>query len=144
VVQQLVFTLAAVVALVFITAGRLFVARVGAVRRGKVKVAHYAMMSGHGDPPLELTLLNRHLANLFELPVLFFAAVVLVIVLHIDDGIYVAVAWTYVAARAAHTLIHTTYNRVSHRVAMFALSNFVLGAMWIRIVFDACTRLPAS
>lgn len=39
-------------------------------------------------------------------------------------------AWAYVALRAVHSVIHITYNGVTHRLVAFALSNVVLIALW--------------
>jgi hypothetical protein len=41
-------------------------------------------------------------------------------------------AWLYVALRAAHSLVHLTYNKVFHRLSVYAASNVVLLALWIR------------
>ena len=30
-----------------------------------------------------------------------------------------------------HSLVHLTYNRVVHRLTLFALSNFVVISMWV-------------
>jgi len=43
----------------------------------------------------------------------------------------VAVAWGYVALRIVHSAIHLSYNQVLHRLAVFALSNVLLGALWV-------------
>ena len=40
-------------------------------------------------------------------------------------------AWIYVGLRLAHSLVHITYNRVVHRLLLFAASSFLLMAMWI-------------
>ena len=40
-------------------------------------------------------------------------------------------AWCYLGLRIAHSLIHCTYNRVMHRLAMFALSFGLLVALWV-------------
>ncbi len=50
------------------------------------------------------------------------------------DPAAVVLAWAYVVTRAAHSLIHLTYNRVRHRLIAYALSNVVLLALWIRLV----------
>jgi hypothetical protein len=71
--------------------------------------------------------------NLFELPVLFFLAVVLALVLLIQDDLLVQLAWAFVALRAVHSLIHCTYNRVLHRFVAYAASSLVLLLMWVRL-----------
>ena len=40
-------------------------------------------------------------------------------------------AWSYVALRVAHSVIHLTYHKVVHRSAAFAASTVVLIALWI-------------
>jgi hypothetical protein len=47
------------------------------------------------------------------------------------DGLTLGIAWAFVAIRAAHSLVHLTYNKVFHRLALFAISNVVLLALWV-------------
>jgi len=72
-------------------------------------------------------------ANLFESPVLFYTAILLTLILMVQDSILVALAWTYVSSRYLHSFIHITYNRVMHRFSVFIFSSFVLLAMWVRL-----------
>jgi len=72
-------------------------------------------------------------ANLFESPVLFYTAILLTLILMVQDTILVILAWTYVSSRTVHSLIHVTYNRVMHRFAVFIFSSFVLLAIWVRL-----------
>ena len=72
-------------------------------------------------------------ANLFESPVLFYTAILLTLILMVQDTILVALAWTYVSSRYLHSFIHITYNRVMHRFSVFIFSSFVLLAMWVRL-----------
>jgi hypothetical protein len=82
--------------------------------------------------PGEVSIPNRNYMNLLELPVLFYAICVINYVTSPTvSALTLALAWTYVALRTLHTLIHITYNNVMHRLAAFALSNFVLVAMWV-------------
>lgn len=72
-------------------------------------------------------------ANLFESPVLFYLAVLLTLILMVQDTILVTLAWIYVAARYTHSFIHITYNRVMHRFIVFVFSCFILLGMWVRL-----------
>jgi hypothetical protein len=74
--------------------------------------------------------------NLHEAPVLFYAAALLIYAAKLTDPTYVALAWAYVAVRVAHTLIHTTYNRVIHRLWAFAASLGILWVLWALIAWD--------
>jgi hypothetical protein len=80
--------------------------------------------------PGEVSIPNRNLMNLLELPMLFYVAGVMFYVAGKVDGVVLAVAWAYVALRAIHSLIHVTYNNVMHRLVAYGLSNFVLMALW--------------
>jgi hypothetical protein len=77
---------------------------------------------------------NRNLMNLLELPVLFYIACLALYVTESVDGLAVALAWLYFALRVGHSAIHLTYNKVFHRLSLFAASNVVLIALWIRLV----------
>jgi hypothetical protein len=76
---------------------------------------------------------SNNLKNLFELPVLFYIAVLLSLVLMIQDMLLVQLAWGFVVLRVAHSAIHCSYNNVNHRFAAYALSCLFLLFMWIRL-----------
>lgn len=76
---------------------------------------------------------SDNLVNLFELPVLFYVAAV---VLYVTDGVtgpILALSWFYAATRIAHSLVHITYNKVMHRFSIYIISSIALWAMWIMI-----------
>ncbi len=75
---------------------------------------------------------NNYL-NLFESPVLFYVAIMLTLILMVQDTILVILVWTYVTSRYIHSFIHVTYNRVMHRFSVFIFSSFVLFAIWVRL-----------
>ena len=79
-------------------------------------------------------------SNLFESPVLFYTAILLTLILMVQDSILVILAWAYVASRYLHSFIHVTYNQVMHRFTVFIFGSFVLLAFWLRlgwIIFQA-------
>jgi hypothetical protein len=76
---------------------------------------------------------SNNLKNLFELPVLFYAAVLLSLVLMIQDPTLVRLAWGFVLLRIVHSAVHCTYNNVTHRFVAYALSSLFLLFMWIRL-----------
>jgi hypothetical protein len=81
--------------------------------------------------PEATSLPNRNYMNLLELPVLFHVACIAMYVTDRADALAYTLAWIYVGLRAVHSLIHLTYNHVIHRLSAFALSNFVLAALWV-------------
>ena len=88
--------------------------------------------SAHGVLPDSETAADNY-SNLFESPVLFYTAILLTLILMVQDSILVVLAWTYVTSRYIHSFIHVTYNRVMHRFSVFIFSSFVLLAMWVRL-----------
>jgi hypothetical protein len=81
--------------------------------------------------PSQVSISNRNLMNLLELPILFY---VVCLVLYVTAGVSalaVSLAWAYVVLRIVHSVIHLTYNRVMHRLAAFAISNAVLVVIWV-------------
>jgi hypothetical protein len=79
--------------------------------------------------PIDVALPNRIFMNLLEVPVLFYALVLIAFVTNEVNHVTVGLAWFYVALRFAHSLIYFTYNHVVHRFAVFATSNLVVIAM---------------
>lgn len=76
---------------------------------------------------------SNNLKNLFELPVLYYAAVLLALVLMIQDSLLVALSWGFVVFRVLHSFIHCTYNNVNHRFAVYAASCLFLIFLWVRL-----------
>ena len=69
--------------------------------------------------------------NLFELPVLFYFALVVALLTDQVTPVVVGLSWAFVAARVLHSVIHCTYNKVMHRFRAFLLGAFVLIALWV-------------
>ncbi len=73
--------------------------------------------------------------NLFELPVLFYAALGVAHATGQTGILVLALAWSFVALRVLHSLIHCTYNKVMHRFRAFLAGATVLLALWIVLAF---------
>jgi hypothetical protein len=78
--------------------------------------------------------------NLFEMPVLFYLALVVAALTDQATPLVLGLAWGYVGARALHSLIHCTYNKVMHRFRAFALSALVLLALWCVLGYGLIVR----
>jgi len=121
--------LIAQVLLVAIVGALMYARRVAEVRARRINPQALATSRGAADALQDVSAADNF-RNLFEAPVLFFAVC---LALAITDAVtppQVALAWSYVALRAAHSFIHVTYNRVMHRLAVFIASMAVVFAMW--------------
>jgi hypothetical protein len=79
---------------------------------------------------------SDNLKNLFELPVLFYALALLLFVTNGVDTTYVAAAWLFVVLRAAHSVVHCTFNRVMVRFSCYLGASLALWFMLLRAVVD--------
>ncbi len=87
-----------------------------------------AQDSADGDIPGALS--NPNFVDLLEMPVLFYVICLMLYVTSRVSTTFIWLAWAYVALRAIHSIVHLTYDKLSHRMALFALSNLVVIAMW--------------
>ncbi len=78
---------------------------------------------------------SDNLRNLFEMPILFYLAMLLSLILLIQDGQLVVLAWLYVTLRALHSVVHCTYNRVMHRFSVYLASCAILFMIWLRMAW---------
>ena len=74
--------------------------------------------------------------NLFELPVLYFGLVPLLLVTNTATDIQVALAWAFVALRVVHSWIHSGSGPVQRRFMVYLAGSVVLLAMWIGFAVD--------
>jgi hypothetical protein len=100
-----------------------------ALQSGQVRTSDIAL-GQPGWPPRSTQVANSF-SNQFELPLLFYLLAVLVVLTRQSDIVLVVLAWAFVIARCAHAYIHTTYNEVRTRGAVYGIGALVLLAMWI-------------
>jgi hypothetical protein len=97
----------------------LTIERTRAVGRGEVKYSAFEF-SRNGPP--KVARISRNLANQFELPVIFYAVVVLLVVIGRVGTIDVLAAWVFVAGRVVHTLVQTLTDDVPLRGRVFLIN----------------------
>jgi hypothetical protein len=86
--------------------------------------------------PEEINYPANNLANLFELPVVFYALCLYLYVADKVDPVYVAAAWLFFVFRMAHSFVHCTFNRVYLRFYLYATAGVALWFMLGRVVLD--------
>jgi hypothetical protein len=139
-VLSLVYPMLAMVLLTFAVLVVLFRSRVRMVREGLAPVSYFRTFQGSVETPEYSAKPNRHFANLFEAPVLFYAGCLAAMVTGVTGTWVVAMAWAYVAMRYAHAFIHLGGNRVRHRMRAYFVSWICLLALWITVAVGVATR----
>ena len=126
--QWLLLPAFAHVVLVFALGLRMGRARFRAASSGAVKVRDVALDNSRW--PEDVRKIGNNFQNHFELPVLFYAALPLLLVTGKADWVGVALAWLFVASRVAHSVIHTGANTVIRRFQAFVFGFTVVALMW--------------
>ncbi|MDV3238659.1 MAG: MAPEG family protein [Gammaproteobacteria bacterium] len=87
---------------------------------------------GRGAKPPEYMLsAYQHFTNLFEMPVLFYAAVITLYATGQGDTLPTGLCWAYVAARSVHSVLHLRNTNVPRRRDAFFVSVGLLFAIWL-------------
>lgn len=119
----------AMAALTFVVWCRLYYVRIGEMYRRRISPQSLADSAGVAAR-LQDTRASDNFRNLFELPVLFYLALVVMALYGLATPAAMALAWTFVALRLLHSAIHCSYNRVMHRFAVYIAGALVLWALW--------------
>ena len=126
----------ALVVLIYVIWLVMYVQRFALMKRTPPTPEDFAMMDGGRRYFAPVEMPAENLINLFEMPVLFFALVPLLLITHQANHIQVALAWAYVLLRAAHSVVQIVIRRVPLRFLVYVLSCAVLSAMWIGFAVD--------
>jgi hypothetical protein len=118
----------------------LFMSRRGELVRREVRWQDIAL----GEPRWSPTGLQRANAfrNQFELPVLFYVLMILLIVTRHADVLMVALAWIFVLSRLMHAYVHVTNNYVPWRGMIFGVGALILLIMWLIFAVRILAGLP--
>jgi len=135
----LVYPMAAMVLLTAVVLVRMVLGRVAAVRRGEVDARYYKTFEGEKGESRKAAQHTRHFVNLFESPVLFYAACITAMVTGQGTGVIVWLAWAYVICRVAHAFVHLGSNRIPPRMVIYGASWLVLLAIWGTLVIGVAT-----
>ncbi|KQW31594.1 hypothetical protein ASE36_04970 [Rhizobium sp. Root274] len=104
--------------------------RAAVVRAGKIERS--AFLENHAEPE-ESRVVNKVIANQFELPVLFYAISILLFMMEADNILSVSLAWLFVVSRYLQAYMHITGNLALRRASFMA--GFVsLFLMWLWLV----------
>ena len=119
----------AMVALTFVVWWRMFFMRIGQMKRERIHPQAVAT-SAQATAKLTDSRAADNFRNLFELPVLFYAALFVALATGLVTPVSLALAWIFVALRVLHSAIHCSYNKVMHRFYAYVAGGMVLFALW--------------
>ena len=124
---------AAMVGLTAIVWVKLYADRLSEMRAKRINPQAFASVHAVAAQ-LERTTAADNFRNLFEVPVLFYLLCGALVLNGGSTPGFVTAAWAYVALRVVHSLIHVTYNRVTHRFLVYVASTLLLFGTWAAFV----------
>ncbi len=87
-----------------------------------------------GEVPEHIEVSRQTLKNQFELPILFYFLISLVLIFDKVTIIDLILAWAFVVSRYIHCYIRLTSNYVPYRAIIFQLGLFILIVWWIKFL----------
>jgi len=118
----------------------LYVRRIGYMRKHRINPQDLTTPEkGKALMPDYVSYPAYNFANLFELPIVFYAICLYLFVTGTVDQIYVAAAWVFFVARVMHSVVHCTTNRVMWRFNLYVLAALALWFMLGRVVLGVFT-----
>ncbi len=116
------------VLLMFFLLGWTVKERMSGMRSGEVNPESVALSREGWQPKAKQV--GNCLQNQFELPPLFYAVVILAIMMHKADYIFVIMEWVFVLSRLGHAFVFTTSNHPGSRGSVFLIGALTLFLMW--------------
>jgi hypothetical protein len=110
----------------------MYATRIPAMQKANVDVKALARTGAKLELPPEVARVADNYNHLHEQPTVFYALALATQLAGAADGVAVALAWTYVVSRIAHSLVQATVNVIPVRFAIFAVGSFVLMALLVR------------
>jgi len=117
----------AMVGLTFLVWIRMYVVRLGGMARHGVKAEE---MKDKEKLPQSIATSGDNFNNIMQLPTLFYVAAIFLYLADQVTVLQVGLAWTFVALRVVHSIIHSTYNRIIHRFLAYVSGAICLWIMW--------------
>ena len=108
--------------------------RIPAMRKAGIDLATRRGGRGanlEGVLPDEVNWKAHNYQHLLEQPTIFYAIVVVLILMHQDWPINVWLAWGYVGLRIVHSIVQATFNKVKYRSALFLLGSLCLAGLTV-------------
>ncbi len=124
----------AMVALTLVVWLRMYTTRIAQMKRERIHPQAVAT-SAQAAARLTDSRAADNFRNLFELPVLFYLALVIAAIAGLATDATLALAWLFVALRVVHSAIHCTYNKVMHRFQAYLAGGVVLWVLWAWLAY---------
>jgi hypothetical protein len=131
--DALIAPMAALVALTALVWLLMVVVRNAAVMLGRISAMRFVHYAG-ADHDERIERPARAFNNLFQVPMLFYVACLLMMITTRVDRHQLELAWVFVGMRALHAVVYVGWNHLPSRFATWIASCIALGVIWTRLV----------
>jgi hypothetical protein len=114
-------------------------ARIKAVRRGQTKLDDIA--NDTNAWPNRVKKLGNNFDNQFETPMFWYSVCILVVVLKLEDYVFVGLSWIFLLARIGHSHVQTNDNDVLLRMRLFLFGFASVVVMWLWFGFQLLVKV---
>lgn len=108
--------------------------RIAAARNKEITLAAFRTMNLSGANE-RVVATSRNFDNQFQIPVLYFLSVLLVLHFGLADIGFVILGCLFVVFRCLHTVVHIGRNNVRHRFSFFLAGVVVVWLIWLRLLW---------
>ena len=129
---KLVYPALAMIFWIFVVGVILSLRRKNAFAAGEVRADEVAVSTERY--PVAARLVSANFSNQFELPVVFFALIMLAMEVAATSYVMAVLAWIFVASRVVHTLVHIGPNQLPLRGAVYGVGAVALLCMWVGVL----------
>lgn len=131
---SIIYPVFALVLLTFIVWLKMYYVRFSTMKKQGITASE--MNASNRNLPKEIIFSGDNFRNLCQMPILFYAGIIFIVVLGVSDIVFLTLAWLFVALRIVHSFIHTTYNKISHRFLAYFFSSLVLWVLWFKLAYQ--------
>ncbi len=132
--QLIYWPAVAMVALTMVVWVRMYRSRIAQMKRERIHPQAVAT-SAQAAAKLTDSKAADNFRNLFELPVLFYLALVVAAQTAQVGWLTLTLAWAFVALRVLHSFVHCSYNKVIHRFYAYFFGGVVLWTLWAVLAY---------
>jgi hypothetical protein len=112
----------------------MYATRIPAMQRLRIDAGKLKRSVDLDALPVSVKQVADNYNHLHEQPTTFYALAFYCHLTGLDDGVNIALAWSYVGVRVLHSVVQNTFNFVPARFAVFAVSSLILMAIGVRSV----------
>ncbi len=130
-----VYPVFAMVLLSFVVQGVLGLRRLRAISERTYPKGYFRLLQAPAgaELPRQPQAAARNFINLFEVPVLFYALVPLLILFGVESDLSRGLLWAFVGFRYLHSAIHVTVNKVRWRFGAYLAASLALLGAWLHL-----------